>query len=266
MISTDVFSTEAVRPTAVYVCLNDGSANVALALDLEQRLGNSTVVLLPASDAAEPLGTLLQGVGRIRPVLLRDDADAFDLLHDQMREALAHEVHDAYLASRADQPGFGSRYGDLAWEQLPAAARQASRDHVDGIIDHYRRPGTRSSHSTIGTSHRSCCRLPQSRRWRNSSTSAGLQRHGRPATSTGQRATRRKSTTSCWCHGPSFRMTFVRSTARWSGAARRCSQTLVFGLPMTPFARCSPSTTTSDTSGESTALAKTARSPSPGRS
>ena len=135
MVSTDVFSTEAIRPTAVYVCLSDGSANLALALDLEQRLGNSTLVLLPASDAAEPLGTLLQGVGRIRPVLLRDDADAFDLLHDQMREALAHEVHDAYLASRADQPGFGSRYGDLPWEQLPGAARQASRDHVDGVID-----------------------------------------------------------------------------------------------------------------------------------
>ena len=135
MISTDVFSTAAGRPKTLYVCLNDGSANLALALDLEQRLGNSTVVLLPASDTAEPLGALLQGVGRIRPVLLRDDADALDLLHDQMREALAHDVHNAYLASRAGQPDFGRKHNELAWERISPAARQASRAHVDGIID-----------------------------------------------------------------------------------------------------------------------------------
>ena len=138
MLSTDVLSTVAGRPTAVDVCLDDSSANLALALDLEQRLGNSTVVLLPAADAAEPLGALLQGVGRIRPVLLEDDADALDLLHDQMREALAHEVHNAYLASRAGQTDFGSRPAERAWEQLGPGARQASRAHVDGMIDQLR--------------------------------------------------------------------------------------------------------------------------------
>ena len=138
MVPTELLLRAGVPLHAVFVCLNDQSANLALALDIEQRLGDETTVLVPAMEAAETLGSLLQGVGRIRPVLLRDDADAFDLLHDHMRDTVAHEAHDAYLASRAHAPDFGERPSDRPWSALGAAGRHASRAYADGMIDQLR--------------------------------------------------------------------------------------------------------------------------------
>ena len=104
------FPTRLLAPTGsrlvVYMCLADASANLALALDVEHRLGDQALVLVPAIDATETLGPLLRGVGRIHPVALPADASAIDLLLDEVHDELAREVHETYLAARAADPGF----------------------------------------------------------------------------------------------------------------------------------------------------------------
>jgi len=71
----------------------------------------------------------------IRPVALPASADALELLHDHMRDALASAAHEAYLDSRAEAPDFGDRPADRSWDQLAPEFIRASRAHVDGMIE-----------------------------------------------------------------------------------------------------------------------------------
>jgi hypothetical protein len=123
---------------AVYLTLDDQSANLALALEAEQLVGDRTPVLLPAEAAAEALGRLLRGVGRVCPVFLPTDAAAFDLLHDDLRERLAREVHGAYLGTRRGAADFGSRPADRAWDGLEPYWRASNFAHVEGIVSQLR--------------------------------------------------------------------------------------------------------------------------------
>ncbi len=122
---------------AVYVCLEDHSANLALALDAE-RQGDGVPVFLPATAATAELGPLLVGGEGLCAVALPEDSESLELLHDQVRETLARAVHDAYLADRRGDPGFGSEPADAAWERLREEYRSANRRHVDGILEQLR--------------------------------------------------------------------------------------------------------------------------------
>jgi voltage-gated potassium channel Kch len=117
--------------SAVYACLDDASANLALAIEIERQLGEQTPVYLPANAAAAALGPLLLGVGRIRPVVLPDDAE---VLHDQMREQLAHLLHETYLTDRRKAADFGSRPADREWSELREDERRSNRANVDDMI------------------------------------------------------------------------------------------------------------------------------------
>jgi voltage-gated potassium channel Kch len=121
--------------SAVYACLDDASANLALALEVERQVGDETPVFVPANAAAAALGPLLLGVGRIRPIVLPEDVE---VLHDHMRELLAQQVHKAYLETRRDQADFGTRPADRPWAQLDQDGRRSSRAHVDGVIEQLR--------------------------------------------------------------------------------------------------------------------------------
>jgi voltage-gated potassium channel Kch len=159
----DLLGRESRARKAVYVSLDDQSANLALALDAEHRLAAGTSIFLPAAAAAEALGPLFLGAGRIRPISLPYDAGSIELLHDHMRESLAVEAHQAYrdermtaareapaqealarqshevyLAKRSRAPDFGSRPADRPWRQLAEPYRQASRAHIDGMVDQLR--------------------------------------------------------------------------------------------------------------------------------
>jgi voltage-gated potassium channel Kch len=129
---------EADHLDAAYACVDDQSANLALALDAEQRLGDEAPVFLPANAAAAALGPLLIGVGRIRPVALPEDADAFDLIHDSMREELARAVHEAYLASHNSESESDLAPADRPWNALSEEFRRASRAHADGVVEQLR--------------------------------------------------------------------------------------------------------------------------------
>lgn len=126
------------RYDAVYLALDDQSANLALALEIEQRVGDRTPVLLPAEAAAEALGPLLHGVGRVCPVFLPAGAAAFDLLHDDMRERLARALHAAYLVTRRGASDFGGRPADCPWEQLGVDARTGNFAHIEGMTSQLR--------------------------------------------------------------------------------------------------------------------------------
>jgi voltage-gated potassium channel Kch len=117
--------------SAMYACLDDASANLALAIEVEEQVGERTPVYLPANAAAAALGPLLLGVGRIRPVVLPDDAE---VLHDQMREQLAHLLHETYLTDRRKAPDFGSRPADCEWTELSEDERRSNRANVDDMI------------------------------------------------------------------------------------------------------------------------------------
>ncbi|TMC48742.1 MAG: hypothetical protein E6J20_18675, partial [Chloroflexi bacterium] len=120
---------------AVYCCLDDQSANLAAALDADHRLQGQAPVFLPAEAAAAALGPLLLGAGRIHAVALPAAGAALELLHDHMREALAREAHDSYLAQRRLAADFGERPADRPWEELEETYRRANRRQVDGMVD-----------------------------------------------------------------------------------------------------------------------------------
>jgi hypothetical protein len=129
---------EAGSLAAVYACLDDESANLALALEAEYRLSRETPVFLPTSVAVAALGPFMLGVGQICPVVLPEDADSIDLLHDEMHESLSRQVHQAYLATRAGAADFGAKPADRSWDQLSEDARTSSRAHVDAMIEQLR--------------------------------------------------------------------------------------------------------------------------------
>ena len=126
------------EPSALYACLDDPSANLALALEAERRLDGDAPTFLPATAAAAALGPLLLGNGRVRPVVLPRAAAALELLHDHMRESLAREAHAAYIDERRRQHDFGARPADRPWDELDHAYRDASRRHVDAMVDQLR--------------------------------------------------------------------------------------------------------------------------------
>jgi hypothetical protein len=126
---------EGLGPTGVYVCLDDHSLNLALALEAEHSLDLGTPVFLPAAAAAAELGPLLlAGPGHVHAVGL-PHVGSPDLLYDQMREALAEAVHEAWLADRRPAADFGSRPADRPWEELGEDHRRANRRHVDGVLE-----------------------------------------------------------------------------------------------------------------------------------
>jgi voltage-gated potassium channel Kch len=123
-------------PDAAYVCLDDQSLNLALALEAENTLPDDKPVFLPATAAAGALGPLLFGGGRISAVVLPQDASSIDLLHDSMRDLLAREAREAYLAKRRRAPDFGS--SDPLWEELDAESRRSNHAHAEAIIEQLR--------------------------------------------------------------------------------------------------------------------------------
>jgi hypothetical protein len=129
------FGTAIPDSAEVYACLDDASANLALALEAERQIGEQARVFLPATAAAATLGPLLLGVGRIRPIVLPEDAE---VLHDQMRELLARQIHNAYLQSRRGEPNFGKEAADRRWKRLAEDFRQSNRAQADGMIEQLR--------------------------------------------------------------------------------------------------------------------------------
>lgn len=126
---------EGAGPSAVYCCLDDHSANLALALDAEHRLQDRAPIFIPATASAGALAPLLLGAGLIRPVVLPAGGASLELLHDQMREALAREAHETWLAQRQREDDFGSRPADRPWEELDESFRRANRHQIDGMVD-----------------------------------------------------------------------------------------------------------------------------------
>jgi len=122
--------------SALYPCLADDAENLAIALQARSLLGpDGARVYVPAS--AWTLGLaplLLEGVQGVETVPLTLEANSADLLNDSSREAMAQEVHAAYLADRRLAPDFGTRPADRRWDALTEAERNGNRRHVDGIV------------------------------------------------------------------------------------------------------------------------------------
>ena len=125
-------------PDGVYACLADPSANLTAALHAERESIVDVPVLVPASTTVADLGPLLVGSGDVHFIRLPTAADSLELLHDDMRDALARALHDRYVADRRARAGFGSRPGDVSWESLDEELREANRRHVDAMVEQLR--------------------------------------------------------------------------------------------------------------------------------
>jgi voltage-gated potassium channel Kch len=125
-------------PAAVYACLADASANLAVALEAKRTLPDESSVFVPASAAAESLSQMFTGTGHIQLVDLSSETTSLDLLHDQMTNVVAQAAHEGYLAERQTEPDFGTRPGDREWENLPEEVVDANLAHAKGIIEQLR--------------------------------------------------------------------------------------------------------------------------------
>ncbi len=121
---------------ALYPCLADDAENLAIAIQVRSVLGaDGAGVFVPAS--AWTLGLaplLLSGVEGVHPIGLTLEPNSVDLLNDSAHEAMAQEVHAAYLADRRDSADFGTRTADRSWDELGDDDREANREHVDGVV------------------------------------------------------------------------------------------------------------------------------------
>jgi voltage-gated potassium channel Kch len=124
------------RPSAVLVCTTDTGERLGLALLAEQQLPDPSVpILVPAEATAAEVGPLLVGASRVRLVALPHDPDSLDLLHDHRREAVAREVHRAYVDVRRAAADKEERPAERAWPELTEEQRTDNRSHVDAIVE-----------------------------------------------------------------------------------------------------------------------------------
>ena len=121
---------------ALYPCLADDAESLAIAIQVRSILGpDGAAVFVPAS--AWTLGLaplLLAGVEGVHPIGLTLEPNSVDLLNDSAHEAMAQEVHAAYLADRHESADFGTRTADRGWDELTDDEREANRHHVDGVV------------------------------------------------------------------------------------------------------------------------------------
>ena len=121
---------------ALYPCLADDAESLAIAIQVRSVLGpEGAAVFVPASTWTLGLAPLLlAGVEGVHPIGLTLEPNSVDLLNDSAHEAMAQEVHAAYLADRHESADFGTRTADRTWDELTEGEREANRHHVDGVV------------------------------------------------------------------------------------------------------------------------------------
>jgi hypothetical protein len=124
-------------PDVIYACLSDPGANLAGALRVERDGADEAPILLPAIATLSELVPLLAAAGDIRIVRLPAAADSLELLHDDMREALARAVHERYLHERRNTAP-SERPAGAPWDTLDEGLREANRRHADAMVEQLR--------------------------------------------------------------------------------------------------------------------------------
>jgi voltage-gated potassium channel Kch len=120
-------------PAAVYVCVSDAGDRLAAAFDATTFVESGTPIFVPAAAAA----AILTPLARAEQIQIVDlsRAASVDLIHDQMRDRLAREAHEVWLAYRREAADFGSQSSDRPWAELPDDYRRASYSHVQDISE-----------------------------------------------------------------------------------------------------------------------------------
>jgi voltage-gated potassium channel Kch len=125
---------EDAQPSAIYVCLDDHSASLEVALELCRCPAAGTAPIVAQMSGAAGLAALLDragAAGRLHLFNLPDRAFGADLLVGGTYEILARAIHERYRARRLSEGA--SHDADPAlrpWEELPETLRESNRSQA----------------------------------------------------------------------------------------------------------------------------------------